>query len=78
MVNSEQSVRRVDHVNSLFMQSVNVASIAILATLGVTYVIDRMRDKQDKNLREEIKDRVFESLKENSERLRELEHEQDK
>ena len=60
------------------MQSVNVASIAILATLGVTYVIDRMRDKQDKNLREEIKDRVFDSIKENSERLRELEQEQDK
>jgi len=55
------------------MQSVNVASIAILSTLGVTYVLDRIKDKKDKDLREEIKDRVFESLRENSERLRQLE-----
>jgi hypothetical protein len=45
------------------MQSVNVASIAILSTLGVTYVLDKIKDRQDKNLREEIKDRLDATLR---------------
>lgn len=45
------------------MQSVNIASIAILSTLGVTYVLDKIKDRQDKNLREEIKDRLDASLR---------------
>ena len=57
------------------MQSVNVASVAILSSLAVSYVLDKIKDKQEKNLREEIKDRVYESLRENSERLRSLEQE---
>ena len=48
------------------MQTVNVASVAILSTLGVTYVLDKIKDRQEKNLREEIKDRVETTLKENS------------
>mmetsp|Transcript_45597 Transcript_45597/g.33344 ORF Transcript_45597/g.33344 Transcript_45597/m.33344 type:complete len:106 (+) Transcript_45597:167-484(+) len=59
------------------MQSINTASIAILSAFGVTYVIDRMRDKQDRNLREEIKERVFDSLKENTERVRAMEQKQE-
>jgi hypothetical protein len=45
------------------MQSVNVASIAILSTIGVTYVLDKIKDRQDKNLREEIKDRLEATLR---------------
>jgi hypothetical protein len=45
------------------MQSVNVASIAILSTIGVTYVLDKIKDRQDKNLREEIKDRLDVTLR---------------
>lgn len=41
----------------------NVASIAILSTMGVTYVLDKIKDRQEKNLREEIKDRVEHTLK---------------
>lgn len=60
-------------MSSTFMQSVNVASVAILTTLGVTYVLDKIKDKEEKNLREEIKDRVYSSLRENSEKIREIE-----
>lgn len=70
IVNSDKTQRRVDNVSSLFMQSVNVASIAILSTIGVTYVLDRIKDKKDKDLREEIKERVFDNLRENADRLR--------
>lgn len=59
------------------MQSVNVASIAILSTMGVTYVLDKIKDRQEKNLREEIKDRVDSSLRENVTRIRALEVEND-
>lgn len=59
------------------MQSVNVASIAVLTTLGVSYVLDKIKDKQDKNLREELKDRVESNLKDSVTRIRALETEQD-
>jgi hypothetical protein len=57
----------------MFMQTVNVASVAVLSTLAVTYVLDKIKDRQEKNLREEIKDRVETTLKENSQRVRDLE-----
>jgi hypothetical protein len=57
------------------MQSVNVASIAVLTTLGVSYVLDKIKDKQDKNLREELKDRVESNLRESVSRIRALETE---
>jgi hypothetical protein len=59
------------------MQSFNVASIAVLTTLGVTYVLDKIKDKSDKNLREELKDRVDSTLKESLARIRTIEQEQD-
>ena len=61
--NSPIAEQRLQHTQSLFMQSVNVASIAILSTLGVTYVLDKIKDRQDKNLREEIKDRLDATLR---------------
>jgi C4-dicarboxylate transporter len=35
-----------------------VASVAIIASLGLTFLLDKYKDKQDKNLREELKDRI--------------------
>ena len=48
------------------MQSVNVASIAILTSMGVSYVLDKIKDRQERNLREEIKDRMESTLRENT------------
>jgi hypothetical protein len=59
------------------MQSVNVASIAVLTTLGVSFVLDKLKDKQDKNLREELKDRVDSTLRDSVQRIRALEGDQD-
>jgi hypothetical protein len=59
------------------MQSVNVASIAVLTTLGVSFVLDKLKDKQDKNLREELKDRVESTLRDSVQRIRALEGDQD-
>ena len=36
---------RLQHQQSLFLQSVNVASIAILSSLGVSYVLDKIKDR---------------------------------
>ena len=55
------------------MQSFNVASVAVLSTFAVTYVLDKIKDRQEKNLREEIKDRVHSTLKESMDRIRSLE-----
>jgi hypothetical protein len=54
-----------------------VASIAVLTTLGVSYVLDKLKDKQDRNLREELKDRVESTLRDSTGRIRALESEQD-
>jgi hypothetical protein len=59
------------------MQSVNVASITVLTTLGVSFVLDKLKDKQDKNLREELKDRVESTLRDSVQRIRALEGDQD-
>jgi len=55
------------------MGAVNVASLAILTTMGVTYVLDKIKDRQEKNLREEIKDRIESTLRESHDRIRTLE-----
>ena len=45
--------------------------------MGTTYVLDKIKDRQEKNLREEIKDRLESTLKESTERIRVLELESD-
>ena len=35
-----------------------VASVSFISALGLTYLLDKNKDRQDKNLREELKDRV--------------------
>lgn len=46
-----------------------VASVAIIASLGLTYILDKYKDKQDKNLREELKDRIKEQLQDSKDKL---------
>jgi len=72
---SPQAETRLMHQQSLLMQSINVASVAVLTTLGVSYVLDKLKDKQDRNLREELKDRVESTLRDSTGRIRVLESE---
>jgi hypothetical protein len=73
ITNSEKSEHRLKHTSSLFMQSINVASIAVLTSLGVTFLIDKLKDKKDNDLREEIKTSVSKDVNENRERIIKLE-----
>lgn len=50
------------------------ASLSILSSLAINYALDNMKDKREKHLREEIKERVFDTLRENTDRLRTLEY----
>ena len=59
-------------VNRIFMGAGAIASISVLTSLGINYVLDNMKDKRERHLREEIKERVFDTLRENTERLRAL------
>lgn len=61
-----------------FHSLATVASVAILASLGLTFVLDRYRDKQDKYLREEVKDRVAKSIEDQARKLNEVETRQNK
>lgn len=49
-----------------------VASIAVLSSFALTYLLDRYKDKHDKNLRDELKDRVSTSLNDTNKRVNEL------
>jgi hypothetical protein len=59
-------VRRIETVNNHFSltAAVNVASLAVLTTIGVNMLLETIKDKKDASLREEIKDRLHESLAE--------------
>jgi hypothetical protein len=50
-----------------------VASVAILSSLGLSYILDKYKDKNDKNLREELKDRVKEQLEDSKAKVTRLE-----
>ena len=45
--------------------------------MGVTYLLDKFKDKKDDTLRNELKDRLYSTLSENTQRLRALEMKQD-
>ena len=49
----------------------------MVTTFAVSYILDKIKDRQEKNLREELKDRVESTLRETHQRLRNLEQEQD-
>ena len=54
-----------------------MASLAVVTSVGVTYMLDKFKDKKDDVLRNELKDRLYSSLQENVTRLRSLEVKQD-
>jgi len=54
-----------------------VASLAVVTSVGVTYLLDKFKDKKDDALRNELKDRLYSTLTENTSRLRQLEIKQD-
>jgi hypothetical protein len=55
------------------MTAVNIASLAVLTTIGVNYMMDNVKEKKDASLREEIKDRMHTSLRDSSDRIRSIE-----
>ena len=59
------------------MNALNVASLAVVTSVGVTYLLDKFKDKKDEVLRNEMKDRLYTTLSENTKRLRDLEIKQD-
>ncbi|CDW74205.1 alpha-methylacyl-racemase [Stylonychia lemnae] len=70
---SPNATQKIQQQSSMFMQVANIASVAILSSMAFSYVLDKVKDRQEKNLREEIKDRVESTLRENHERIRALE-----
>lgn len=60
------------------MNAVNIASLAVLTSVGVNYILDQYKEKKDSVLREEIKERVYTGQRETQERLRSLEANYDK
>ena len=44
------------------MNALNVASLAVVTSVGVTYMLDKFKDKKDDVLRNELKDRLYSSL----------------
>ena len=55
------------------MTAVNVASLAVLTSVGINWMLDSVKEKKDQALREEMKDRLHETLVENNRRLIKLE-----
>lgn len=53
-----------------------VASVAILSSVGITYLLDNYKDRQDKNLRDELKDRVKQSLEDQKKVIQDIERTQ--
>jgi len=50
-----------------------VASIAIVSAIGVSYLFENLKEKKDRDLREEIKGRVGDDVKRTAERIDALE-----
>ena len=51
--------------------------MAIVSSVSVTYLLDTFKEKKDESLRNELKDRLYSTLSENTNRLRQLEIKQD-
>ena len=66
--------QRLEQTNSHFLtNALNVASLAVVTSAGVTYLLDKFKDKKDDTLRNELKDRLYSTLTETNNRLRQLE-----
>ena len=71
---SPAAQQRLEQTNSHFWtNALNVASLAVVTSVGVTYLLDKFKDKKDESLRNELKDRLYSTLAENTDRLRKLE-----
>ena len=46
-----------------------MASLAVLTTIGVNMMLDTIKEKKDASVREEIKDRLHQSLNESQKRI---------
>jgi hypothetical protein len=68
----EPAARRLETVNNHFslFTAVNVASLAVLTTIGVNMMLDSIKDKKESALREEIKDRIKTNLNDNCETVK--------
>lgn len=44
--------------NHFIVNAINIASLAVLTSVGVNYILDQYKEKKDTVLREEIKDRL--------------------
>ena len=57
-------MQRLEQTNShfSFTTALNVASLAVVTSVGVTYLLDKFKDKKDDVLRNELKDRLYSSL----------------
>ena len=59
------------------MNALNIASISIVTSVGVTYLLDNFKEKKDEVIRQEMKERLYTTLQDSNSRLRELENKQD-
>ena len=55
------------------MSAINVVSLAVVTTIGVNYLLDKSREKADVALRNELKERVHDTMREQQARLRDIE-----
>ena len=51
------------------------ASVSIISALGLTFLLDKYKDKKDQSLRDEIKDRVSSTLDDMRKKINDLETE---
>ena len=78
IVESPKTNQRLAQTNQHFlMNALNIASISIVTSVGVTYLLDNFKDKKDEVLRQELKERLYTTLQDSNNRLRDLEHRQD-
>ena len=55
------------------MAAINVASLAVITSVGMTYFLDKFKDRKDEAIRAEMKDRLYSTLNDNTQRLRAIE-----
>lgn len=77
VVSSPVAEQRLQHQSSLIASPSVVASIAVLSSFAVNYMLEKFKDVRDKNLREEIRDRFESALRESQQRIRSLEADAD-
>ena len=67
MTNSPQTESRLAQTNSHFlMNALNIASLSIVTSVGVTYLLDTVKEKKDEVMRQEMKDRLYSTLQDST------------